>query len=150
LFKKTVHWTSIKINLKNVFMKKTLFFLFFSFSLLLSAQVTNEGTPKSWELNKQTIAPITMPPFDLKAMQAEDEVNDQSKDSPSRFGKELIVKYDMSNAGEWIDLDNGDRIWRIRFQSKDAITMNFLFEDYYVPQGASVYLYNNDKSDILG
>ena len=131
-------------------MKKTLFFLFFSCSLLLSAQVTNEGTPKSWELNQQTIAPITMPSFNLKAMQAEDEVNDQRKDRPWRFGKEFIVNYDMSNAGEWIDLDNGDRIWRIRFQSKNAITMNFLFEDYYVPRGASVYLYNNDKSDLLG
>jgi hypothetical protein len=61
-----------------------------------------------------------------------------------------VVYYNLGNSGKWETLENGDRIWRIRFYSEGAKTMNFLFSDFYMPAGATLYLYNNDKSDLLG
>jgi len=119
---------------------------FFSF-----AQVTNEGKPKSWSWEKSSILnPIILPKVDIKKLQDEDAINDQRKDIPWRFGQEIIVDYNLQNAGQWTILDNGDRVWRIRFASKGAKTMNFLFSDFFMPEGATLYLYNNNKSDLLG
>src|SRR5690606_13406411 len=42
------------------------------------------------------------------------------------------------------------RVWRIRYHSPGAKTLNFLFSDFFMPAGASVYLYNSDRSDLLG
>ncbi len=132
-------------------MKKTVLYVLLCLPFFLSAQVTNEGTPESWKWNtEKSIQSIQMPAFDLKALQDEDAVIDQLNDRPWRFGKEFIVNHHLNNAGEWSQLKNGDRIWRIRYQSKGAVTMNFLFEDFYLPQGATVYLYNNERTDLLG
>lgn len=132
-------------------MKKTLLYLFLCFTVVVSAQVTNEGTPESWKLSSlKSIESIKMPSFDLKAMQEEDAIYDHNGDRPWRFGKEFIVNHTLENAGEWTTLENGDRIWRIRYQSEGAITMNFLFEDFYLPIGGKIYLYNNSRTDLLG
>ncbi|HZH70557.1 MAG TPA: secretion system protein Por, partial [Flavobacteriaceae bacterium] len=133
-------------------MNKTLLLsIFLSFSFLLSAQVTNEGVPESWNwTEKKTLTPIKLPSFDLKALQDEDANFDHQIDRPWRFGKEFEVNYGLNNSGEWSELENGDRVWRIRFHSKGAITLNFLLEDFHIPRGAKIYLYNNDQSALLG
>ncbi len=129
--------------------KITLYFLLIG--ILTQAQVTNEGKPMSWKLrNMEQVAPINMPEFDLKALQEEDKANEGRKDIPWRFGHEFIVDYNLSNSGSWYTQPDGSRIWRIRFYSEGAKTMNFLFSDFYMPKGATLYLYSNDHKDLLG
>lgn len=133
-------------------MKLKITFLFILFSFFgMNAQVTNEGKPASWSLrNTAKLAPIVLPEIDLEKLKAEDVINDKRKDLPWRFGQEIVVDYNLGNSGEWTTLENGDRIWRIRFQSNGAKTMNFIFSDFYMPEGATLYLYNNTRSDLLG
>ncbi|KAF2518132.1 T9SS type A sorting domain-containing protein [Flavobacterium salilacus subsp. salilacus] len=129
--------------------KITLYFLLIG--ILAQAQVTNEGKPKSWKLrNIEQVEPINMPDFDLKALQEEDKANEGRKDMPWRFGHEFIVDYNLDNSGSWHTLPDGSRIWRIRFYSEGAKTMNFLFSDFYMPKGATLYLYSNDHKNLLG
>ena len=52
--------------------------------------------------------------------------------------------------GQWTTLKNGDRLWRLAIESKDALSLNFIFDEFSIPQGSSVYLYNDDRSDLLG
>ena len=115
-------------------------------------QVTNEGTPASWSLTTKAkdLAAIKMPMFDLEKLQAEDKINDAGKNKPWRYGYEFLVDNNLENSGVWNELPNGDRIWRIRYSSAGAHTLNFLFSDYYMPKGAKIYLYANDRSDLLG
>ncbi len=132
-------------------MKKPILYLLLCFSITLTAQITNNGTPKSWNSNKaSSIKAIKMPAFDLQQLQEEDAINDKKGDAPWRFGKEFMVNYTLNNSGKWTTLDNGDRIWRIRFESKGAKTLNFLFEDFYLPENATIYLYSHDRQDLLG
>lgn len=115
-------------------------------------QVTNEGKPLSWDLTTKAkdLAAVNMPEFDLEKIQAEDKINDAGKNKPWRYGYQFLVDHNLENSGVWNELPNGDRIWRIRYSSPGAHTMNFLFSDYYMPKGAKVYLYANDRSDLLG
>lgn len=131
-------------------MRKILFLVSMLLSLGIFAQLTDLGNPKSWDKNLDNLNSIKMPSFDLKVLQDEDLANEFSKDRPFRFGKKFDTNYSFSNSGRWTDLENGDRIWQIRFKSKDAITMNFIFSNFYLPKGAAIYLYNNDRSDLLG
>ncbi len=117
---------------------------------LANAQVTNEGSPKSWEKNSAPIAAVKLPAFDLNTLVAEDAVNDLRKDLPYRFGKKFDVNYNINNSGKWETLENGDRIWRMRFTSEGAKSMNFILEDFFIPVGGSIYVYNQDHSDLLG
>ena len=59
------------------------------------------------------------------------------------------VDYGFEN-GTWTKLDNGDRIWRILISSKGALSLNFIFDEFYMPDGAYIYLYNDQKTDVLG
>ncbi len=135
---------------------KTRISLFLSV-LLLSyfnsiGQITNLGQPKSWSIKSglTPISSIIMPPFDEASYRAEDSINDQFKIGPWRFGHKHQTSYTLDNSGEWTILPNGDRIWQLRVKSKDAISMNFIFQDLFIPNGASIHLVKPDYSGYLG
>ncbi len=127
-----------------------LFVVLFLISKFIFAQVTNQGEPISWKLNNKNLAIKThiLPEFDLKKLQEEDKIND-TKAMPWRFG----YKHDISlgfDDGQWTTLENGDRIWTIKIKSEGALSMNVVFDEFYMPEGANLYLYNDDRSDLLG
>ncbi|MHA7058740.1 T9SS type A sorting domain-containing protein [Aquimarina sp. M1] len=125
------------------------------FCVLAYSQVTNEGKPVSWEENfseimKKNISEVRMPAFDLEKIKAEDAINDKIIDKPYRFGHEFNVDLNIKKEGTLDVLPNGDHIYRIGVYSKGAKTLNFVFNKYNVPTGATIYLYNDDKTDLLG
>ncbi|MEX2350301.1 MAG: T9SS type A sorting domain-containing protein [Flavobacteriaceae bacterium] len=132
-------------------MKKiTLLLLLFTITTTFS-QVTNVGEPLSWKINQLSpVTPVQMEPINLADLEAEDAINDKRQDIPWRFGKELPVLLNTTKSGVWDVLENGDRIWRLNIISEGAKTLNFVFEDFYLPNGAKLYLYNDEKSDLLG
>ena len=132
-------------------MRKFYSFLFLAlFSTFSYAQVTNSGQPVSWGLNLDNqVEKINLPDFDLDAVKAEDEINDYKFEAPWRFGYMHSVDYGFDD-GVWTTLDNGDRIWRILITSKNALSLNFIFDDFYMPDGGYIYLYNNQRTDLLG
>ena len=132
-------------------MRKFYSFLLLVFISTLSyTQVTNSGQPVSWGLNLDNqVEKITLPDFDLDAVKAEDAINDYKFEAPWRFGYMHSVDYGFDD-GVWSTLENGDRIWRILITSKNALSLNFIFDDFYMPEGGYIYLYNNQRTDLLG
>lgn len=123
----------------------------FMLGLGVNAQITNEGLPVSWGIqSKKSITPMLMKSFDLRKIKAEDAKNDLDTSMPWRFGYELKVNYGLKNSGVWDEFPNGDRIWRINIISAGAKTLNFIFDSYKIPRGATLYIYNNDRTDLLG
>lgn len=120
--------------------------------MFIVAQVTNEGQPLSWGLTntKASIKPIFLPKLDLKQLRAEDIKSANVKTKPYRIGISNNVDYGLQNGGSWTDLSNGDRIWRISFASPDALHLSVNFNTFYLPEGSTVYLYNNERTDLLG
>lgn len=132
-------------------MKKILLLIFLNYSFLLTAQVSNEGTPASWGLNKKSsINAIFLPEIDIKKIRAEDDINDKLSVKPYRVGVSHHIDVGLENAGAWTELSNGDRIWNILFSAKEAVHLSVNFDKFYLPKGATMYLYNEDKTDLLG
>jgi hypothetical protein len=137
---------------------KLLLYSLFSLSILISgavkAQIIYEsGTPVSWKVFKSATAQLpveTLPSFDLATLIAEDAVNDVEKMGPWRFGKAFETSYNTENSGIWHELENGEQFWRLAIRSKDALSMNVIFDEYILVPGDQVFIYSEDRSDVIG
>jgi hypothetical protein len=111
------------------------------------------GGPVSFKLKnelKEDYDIHIMPSFDLSAQLAADEINHTNKLGPYRFGYEHIVNLNINNSGYWDVLSNGDKIWRLKLISPGALSINLIFNDFFIPEGGHLHLYNNDRSMVLG
>lgn len=138
-------------------MKKNFFTsLYLSISLLFGniamAQHSQGGKPLSFDKNFQSSEAVQfkiMPYFDLEVLKAEDEINSQNK-GPFRFGFNHFVNYNLENSGKWITLANGDRIFQLGIKSAGAISLNLAFDDFFIPEGAKLFIYTHDKKYVIG
>lgn len=135
-------------------MKKIVSLLFsLSVSGFAYTQISEKGTPAGFEyagILQKNIPAEVMPSFNLDSIQAEDKINDQRKDIPWRFGYSFRVNLSLENSGTWETTGNGNRLWRLKIVSKNALSINLIFGEYSVPQGGKVFLYNENKTHILG
>lgn len=91
---------------------------------------------------------ITMPTVDVAAYLAEDLK--EGKDVPFRFGAPIDVDYDLNNSGTWETLGDGTRLWRLKIISKGAYSLNLLYDQFWLPKGGKLFLYNSDRSSVIG
>ena len=136
---------------KNSTMKiKLLFTLLFVTTLSYAQQIPEDVKPPSWSLNDLSeLKPYKLSSFNLKKLQEEDKINDKDKSIPWRFGYDIYVDHNFNEVGEWTTLANGDRIWRMAYFSEGAKSLNFLFDVFYLPEGAKLYVYNDAKDDLI-
>lgn len=116
------------------------------------AQINIGGLPKSFsekEIN-QNVSFEKMPFVDIQKLRAEDETEDLMKDKPWRFGQNIFVNLDIKESGIKDVLKDGSRIWRLGIESDGALTINLMFGMYKLPKGASLYVYNYDKTHVIG
>ena len=129
---------------------KLLFVLVFVTTFFYAQQIPDNVKPPSWSQdNLSELEPYKLPSFDLKKLQDEDKINDLDKSIPWRFGHDIYVDHNFNEVGEWTTLENGDRIWRMAYSSKNAYSINFLFDAFKIPVGAKLYVYNGEKTDLL-
>ena len=129
---------------------KLLFVLVFVTTFFYAQQIPDNLKPPSWSQdNLSELEPYKLPSFDLKKLQDEDKINDLDKSIPWRFGHDIYVDHNFNEVGEWTTLENGDRIWRMAYSSKNAYSINFLFDAFKIPVGAKLYVYNGEKTDLL-
>lgn len=116
------------------------------------AQINKGGMPLSFEqtyLRKSSIPKIQTPTLDMDNIRKEDE-EDERNNVPPRFGYPTDVNLNLDNAGLWETLANGDRLWRLTISCKDALSINLLYDAFYLPSGARLFIYNADYSQVLG
>lgn len=101
---------------------------------LLNSSVKNENVYK-------------MPPFDLEKLEKED-AEKKGQDVPCRFGKGFDVSYTLDD-GQWVDVENG-RLWTMSFKSEGAVSLNYIFENFFLPEGAYLYITNLDETVLFG
>ncbi len=131
-------------------MKNTTLFilLFLSFFTFYSQNIEGE-LPVSWIQNlTNSQDPIELPPLNLEAIVAEDSINDLDKTLPWRYGVKRPIKLDLENNGVWTTLPNGGKIWQVAIKSPDAVNLSINFDNFYLPQGARLHIYNDDHTDI--
>ena len=86
-----------------------------------------------------------MPPLDIQKIAS---ARQQEKDDnvPFRFGEGFDTHITLAD-GEWTDRDSG-RLWTMAIESKGAYSINFVFNDFHLPEGAELYI-SNEEGDML-
>ena len=114
------------------------------------AQVSEGGSPLVLSKSLPAIVPtVEMGPVDIPALLVEDEI-EAAEGLPFRFGNPFTVNYTLDNSGAWTDLADGGRVWRLRIQSPGAFSLNLIYDQYDLPDGATLFLYNDDLSMVIG
>lgn len=127
-------------------MKKRLLFIF----LCCVYGAIQAQQPVSWEnttLNTPDV--IVLPPLDLEAIQQEDAINDLDKSQPWRYGIERSISINLLDNGTWTDVpEAGGRIWQAAIKTPNAINVSVNFDNFYLPPGARLQLFNEDRTDM--
>ena len=135
-------------------MKKLLLSAFaFTLAIGASAQVTDLGGPIAWK--KDFKSSVTVPlqqmkKFDLAAVQAEDAINDLDKSIPWRFGYKFETDFTPLNSGVIQEMADGGQLWQLQIESKGALTINLLLDQFELPEGGQLYLYDSQNTNRVG
>ncbi len=118
------------------------------------AQISTNEKPIGLNLNvkpikstDKTVKFIKQP--NVSSLEREDK-REMESGVPPRFGYRNQVNYNTSNSGEWITLDNGDKLWRLNISSKGALSLNLLYDKFWLPKGGKLFLYSKDGKQSIG
>ncbi|MDR1203320.1 MAG: hypothetical protein LBL58_17055 [Tannerellaceae bacterium] len=136
---------------------KRVFFILFALlsSVVVSAQVydyhfKNRDAFKTFpQLKPVSESPLikSMPSFNLDSLLEEDREL-AGLDIPFRFGYGFDVDYTLKD-GKWIE-EGGKRVWRLRFYSKGAYSINFTFSEMHLSSEAELYIFSSDGAMVYG
>jgi len=131
-------------------MRLFLLLLLFVFSpLIINGQEQEVVLPFSWDYELQNrIVPIELPPLDLRSVIEEDRVNDKDKSLPWRYGVNRPIELDLSTDGVRTELPGGGAVWQIALRSPGAVNLSINFSAFYLPEGAYLHFYNEDRTDV--
>jgi hypothetical protein len=125
------------------------FLLFFSSILTFTSfsQVSHGGKPYSFNhpnfnrINEVIISPPS-----------EKEIHNRSNNDKSGYcvGKIIPISLNPSNSGTWITHVDGSESWLLKIKSPNAIGLTLNYKYFTLPNGAEVFLYNENKNHIVG
>ena len=126
--------------------------LFSGLTLNSAGQLSYGGIPASFSLLKKvayaTIPIIDMYPVDNNQLLIEEQLDSNHLKS-FYFAKSFNVDISPEFSGRW-EVKSDIKIWRLGIRSKGAWSLNLIFDKMIIPQGASLYIYSNDRSKVLG
>ena len=124
------------------------------FCYTIKAQIGTDKIPYSWRESRgtamtQLLPTVTFPPLDLKAINKEDLENEKLG-SLFRFGFPHNVNLTLSNSGIWQTTSDGGRLWKLKIYSPSALSLNLLYDKFYLPNGGEFFIYSEDMKQHMG
>ncbi|MDR2938012.1 MAG: T9SS type A sorting domain-containing protein [Prevotellaceae bacterium] len=120
----------------------------------LSAQISEGGTPPSFQYQTRlrsglavTELPVT---FSVDSLIREDERRLAEGVAPPTVATSIKVGLSAQNAGQWSRLPGGETIWQLHLHAHGAKALMVYYADFYLPKGGRLYLYNSEKTQLLG
>lgn len=122
------------------------------FDQSLNAQINIGGKPYSFQNvvpGIESLPVLEMPAVKMSEINKEDQKDNQAG-LPPRFGYPFQVELNLKNSGAWTSLSNGDRIWRLSITSPGALSINLTYDAFWLPEGASLYIYDQSRTKVIG
>lgn len=120
------------------------------FANIITAQISEGGNPYSFTHTlKSVVASKSLAPVSEEWKERESE-NSLNNGTLELVAQNIVTNFNMNNSGTWEILKNGDRVWRLKITAQKAIGLNPLFKDFYLPIGAKLFVYSQDKKQVLG
>ncbi|MDR1718688.1 MAG: S1 family peptidase [Dysgonamonadaceae bacterium] len=119
----------------------------------LFGQISHGGQPlfpKSLLKSASENRYIEMPSFDVAAQLKEDLVNEQNGLKGFRFAYKFYTDIERGKDGTTHLLPDGTKVWQVGIRSAGAYSINVLFSEFHIPEGAKLFLYNSTRTCIVG
>lgn len=116
-------------------------------------QIQQKGQPYNWNkksVSNADIPTITTESLNLSTIKAYDEEVDQYKETPYRFGIEREVNINLFEEAKHEVLNKGDKLWTLGVKCPKATSINFLFSDWYIPEGGQLSIWNKNRTEFIG
>lgn len=97
--------------------------------------------------NRMNASVMKMPSFDVTGY-IKECAEIEKKTGICLFGKGFDVSYTLDD-GKWESVDGG-RLWSMNFISEGAYSLNFVFNDFFLPEGAELCIFNQDETVVYG
>lgn len=119
--------------------------------MAVQGQIHVKDKPYSFKnkLQKREVQLKHTPQIDSSKI-AEEDKNDTKNGLPPRFGIPFPVNYDLENSGTWTILPDSSRPWELTIACNKSLSINLLFDKFWLPDSAKFYIYNEQKSQVLG
>lgn len=116
-------------------------------------QISEGGLPPSFhepatfrsESNVMRI-PVDFSVEDLKAVDAWQT----SQNGILRISTLIDTDIHLSEAADRITLSDGNTVYQLRIQAKEAVALMLYYKSFYIPEGAKLFIYNTDRTQVLG
>lgn len=126
--------------------------------LYLHAQLSTNEQPFSFRSENAHIfnarnaisAKMAKFPTTVEKLEKSDAETEKLGDKPVRFGYPISVDWNITNSGTWLNLENGDKLWQLEINSPGALSINLLYDKFWLPEGASFFIYSKDKKQYMG
>ncbi|QDU66679.1 trypsin-like peptidase domain-containing protein [Engelhardtia mirabilis] len=114
-----------------------------------AAQIESEGSPMAvlQDLRTDGVPIEFVQPPDVGAYLADDEVRPPL---PLRYGALMPVSINPADNGVWDELADGTMVWRFKVYSPGAKSIGLEFDDFWLPDGAEIYLYDDTLETVFG
>lgn len=93
--------------------------------------------------------PIELPAFDVDSVLRDDSLYGGIHGA-MRFAHKIGVNINPENSGETFYTADDTKVWRVRIHSQGALSLNVIFDTFRIPEGAKLFLYNPERTEILG
>lgn len=119
------------------------------------AQISEGGIPPSFTYSDENATKRTKGSFsadiffDVIKLRAEDKMNEENG-LPLRTAIVIPSKLNLSEAGYWTTLTNGQKVLKLTLKAPDAIAMMLYYDEFYIPDGGKLFIYNQDQTHVLG
>lgn len=132
-------------------MKYTFQLLLLLISTCVSAQISYGDYP--FTLNAETFQQtktLNLSTPNIDSLKNEDEITDNYKDIPWRFGAVIFKRIDFFQTAERNVLLDGTIQYRLKLSSKGAVSINLNYSEFDLKKGAQIFIHNSDFTETIG
>ena len=131
-------------------MKKVLIFVLSFVALLFANVVYSQNQPFSFKHSEllSEIDNVVVTPPDMVQIMNED-ASDEKNGEMYKVARILDVNMNMDNCGTTDVLADGTKVWRVRVACEGAKALKVMCEEFYIPNGAELFLYNENRQQVV-
>jgi len=141
------------MNHRPLLLQFIILFFFLSLGFTSLAQVSEGGTPLSFTQQNlsEDITWLEFQKPDMENILIEDQLNAESPyPGPERMAISVPVNRDVRKDGTMHELADGSKVWILKISVPDALALGVYYSDFSLPEGARLFLYNEDKTQVIG
>lgn len=102
---------------------------------------------------KEGIIPVFLPELnnELEKQRADSISTSACSDCKNQYyGRGIDVSINLKTQGNFLNIGDSGKLWLLQIESSTAYGMQFYFDKFKLPDGARLYIFNNDKTMLLG